>query len=738
MDDRLNIQPKTTQTNLRLASQMPQETVSTSVSINDINNTDIGRMLNSEGEEKRNMSINRWLNNILNRHNVRLSMAKWDVTSWDKNTDKLEDARSALADYARLAYIEEAKKDKSVDLSVLDKMKDQDIIDWMTKWDDNASQVYIDFINNWWLVSDVYKKMMRIDEDAQREEERKQSWWLKNVVGSATFEIPKQIGWLMDITWISDYLNKKELEKLDVYNQVTTDEYNKFKNGEISPEELNQKWLLWVYNDYEQDVNDWRFFWSIEDYWKTMYEQKADRYNKSMQEQMFNDFLLQYDEEWKWAWLGKFWTQLVEFAMLPWSQWNFIKNVLLWTAEILWLNAVSEWKLPTLWEWLTTASVTSLIEWILRIPWWFKVLRNLLWKVSPEMKEWLWNTTRQQYKEFEWVAKQWLSATKKKATEILDKAATWIKNKLSQAWEKLWELRQNMEWNFTYKDFFYELNSAFNKFVKEWWGKWKTPQIKIKPDWTLLIRNEEALSNVTDTEWIKLLDYIKSEWNAFMKQGREWNIQDVERFMEDLNDKIWDAITNKKIKRSDSWVGALLDWIKWAYEKLYSRMWPVAWPAFKKAKEDFSKLDTIWKFFEKYIWKLKEGKKWIDELNKLEKDMSLWEKWLSKWQDYIWEFLKILKDNNIVEEDLGSQLMSLIFTFGIKNPKQLQELIETIYPSIPWAREVVLSFIRRWLKSSAWETMLKDAVPWKLDIWEWIFNAVRPATQVWEERLLEY
>jgi hypothetical protein len=29
--------------------------------------------------------------------------------------------------------MEEAKKDKTMDLSVLDRMKDQDIIDWMTK-----------------------------------------------------------------------------------------------------------------------------------------------------------------------------------------------------------------------------------------------------------------------------------------------------------------------------------------------------------------------------------------------------------------------------------------------------------------------------------------------------------------------------------------------------------------------------------------------------------------------------
>jgi hypothetical protein len=45
--------------------------------------------------------------------------------------DKMEKARSALADYARVSYLNEAQKDKSMDLSVLDKMKDQDIVDWL-------------------------------------------------------------------------------------------------------------------------------------------------------------------------------------------------------------------------------------------------------------------------------------------------------------------------------------------------------------------------------------------------------------------------------------------------------------------------------------------------------------------------------------------------------------------------------------------------------------------------------
>jgi len=683
------------------------------------------------------MKISDQINKLMQKHQTRLNIAKWKVSSGDKRMDKLEDARSSLADYARSAYLEEAKKDSSMDLGVLENMKDGDIIDWMTKDSPEAKQKFANFVNNWWFVKDVYNDIMWIDEEAIKEQERKESWWLKNFIWAAGMEIPKQLWNIIDMTWIWGRLRQADAEKLEKYNEVSTDEYNKFKKWEITFDELRDKWVSWIYLDYEEDVKNWKFKWSIEEYGKQMYNKWIDDVNSSIADQMLENYAINYDPEGKWAGAWKFATQLAEFAVLPWSKWNFIKNTLLWTAEILWLNVLSEWKLPTKWEAATTAWVTAAIEWILRIPWWVKLLRWIIGKASPEVKEALWNTTRAEWKELGDISKQWLSAAKKKWTEILNKAATWIKKKIWEAWEKIWNIRKNMEWDFKFQDFFDSINAEFKKFEEKWRWPNSAPEIKINKNWQMEIYNEEALSNVTDNEGIKLLDYIKSERNAFRNQNRADGIKNAERFMQDINDKIWNAINNWKINRWDSAVWALLDAIKWGYEKLYGRMWK-AWEDFRSAREDFSNLDNYAKFFEKYIWKLKEWKKWTQALNELEKEMQLWEKGFSKWQDYIWEFLKILKNENIIKEDLGSQLISLIYSFWIKNPKQLQELIETIYPSVPWVRELWLSILRRWMKSSEAETMLKDAVPWKIDIWESINNAIRPATQVWEERMLEY
>ena len=719
--------------NNKFKNTSPQTTITQTNVVSD----PIWDMINSESVTTRNMKISDQINKLKEKHTIRLNMAKGKVSSGNKNTDKLENARSSLADYARSQYIKEAENDASMDLSILDKMQDQDIIDWMTKDDPEAQQTYIDFINKWWFVKDTYNKMMWIDEEAIKEAERKDSWWLKNFVGSATYEIPGQLWWLLDVTWVTDYFNSKDKERLDKYNQVSTDEYNKYKKWEISFDELKDKWVSGIYLDYENDVDNWTFRWSVEEYGKAMYNKWVGNTEKTMQEKMFDDFLINYYKEWSWAWAWKFASQMVEFLTMPWSNMWWLWNTLLWTAEILWLNTLSEWKLPSKWEALTTTWLTALLESVLRVPWWVKMLRSLIWKTTPEVKNALANTTRKERKTYWDIAKQWFTATKNKATEYLNKAATWIKNKIESAWKDLKEIRKNLKGNFKFQDYWDAINKEFKKFETEWWwGVWYAPEIVVDDAWNMIIKNEEALSNVVDDKWQKLVDYIKSEWDAFKNQWKTNHIKNVENFMKNLSDKIYEASTKWWIKSSDSSVKAILEWTNNAYEKIYEVMWEEG-QKFKDARKLFSKLKDYEEFFEKYIWKIKWWEKWKSALADLEKTRR-WEKSMWKWWDFLWEFLNLLKKDNVVEEDLASELTSLLYAFWIKNPKQLQEMIETIYPSIPWLREVWLNILRRWMKNSEAETMLKDAVPWKLDVWQTINNIVRPATQVWEERLMEY
>lgn len=691
-------------------NNVPQTTVTQT----DIVSDPIGDMINSESVTTRNMKISDQINKLREKHDVRLNMAKGKITSWNKNTDKLENARSSLADYARSQYIKEAEKDSSMDLSILDKMQDQDIIDWMTKDDPEAQQTYIDFINNGWFVKDAYNKMMWIDEEAIKEQERQDAWWFKNLAWGALFELPWQVWWLMDIIpWVTDYFNNKEKERLDKYNQVTTDEYNKYKNWEISFDELKDKWVSWIYMDYENDVDNWLFRWSVEDYGKAMYDKWIWDTEKTTQEKMQDNFILSYDPESTSSEVGKMIPQMVEFMMLPWASWWFWKNTILWTAEILWIDTLSDWKIPTKWEALTTAWLTAALEAVVKVPWAWKAIRKFIWWTSPEVKEALSKTTQKQWKNVTNVASKWLSETKKEASRYIWKAEKWIKDRLSGIWKELWKSRENLKWDFKFQDVFDAINAEFKKFENKWWGKNSAPEIKIDKAWNMEIYNEDALSNVTDDAWVKILDYIKTEWNAFRNQAREDWIQSAERLMQDIKSKVDKAVMDGKISRWDSAVWAILDWIEWAYENLYkaadlAQKW--LWSAFKEQRKQFRRTKVYEDFFNKYVGAIKWGKWWdalLNELKDLEKEVEWGWKAMTKWEDVIWKFFNILRKDKVIKEDLGSQLTSLIYAFALKNPKALQELINTVYPSIPWIRELWLEFWRRWARSAEAKSLLK-------------------------------
>ena len=746
-------------TNLRSAAQnAPQTTVQpianqtpTRVSTQEINNTDVWQLLNSESEQKRNFSIQKWLDNIIKRHDVRLRMAQWSISSGDKNTDKLEDARSALADYARLAYIEEAKKDKSMDLSVIESMKDQDIIDWMTADDPKAQQAYINFVNNWWFVSDVYKEMMGIDEELEAQQKREESWWLNNFLGSGVHTIKNQIAWLSDLTGLTDWSNQKEQERLQPYLNVSTDEYNRYKNWEISFDELRKKWVSWVYMDYENDVENWEFRGSIEDYWKAMYNKWMDYATQTAQEQTLLDDLdqFEYNPEWSWAGVWKFAAEMAEFMALPTGKLNWLKSTLLSTAEIMWLDILEKWELPTLEEWAMDATVTAwitwAIEWILRIPWGVKWMKNLIWWTTPEVKEALWKTTRKQWKEATNTASKWLRATKKKASEYVDKAAQWISKRLKGIGSKLEQSREKLanitKEKFGYKDLFDSINDSFKTFEEKWWGKNAAPEIKIDKAGNMSIYNEDALSSVTDSEWIKILDYIKNEWNAFRNQWRNENAQSVEKLMQDIKWKIDKAIEDKKIDGKSEAVMKIKEWINSAYEKLYKaaddfNRW--LWNDFKQQRKQFNRTKEYEKFFNKYIGAIKNWKSWdklMWDLRELEKETWWGGKSMQKWEDILWQFFKILRKDKVIKEDIGSQLTSLIYAFSIKDPKQLQELVNTIYPSVPWIEELWLNVIRRNVRASQAKSFLKKE--WQnvkneaKSTWEWIADELKQWIKSW-------
>lgn len=701
----------------------PQYTASDLNNWNRYTTSWIASLLNSESTLQRNEQINKQLDNIANKHTVRMNIANWNISSGNKNNDKLEKARSALADYARVSYLNEAQKDKSMDLSVLDKMKDQDIVDWLIEWDDNAKQTYIDFVNNWWVVWNVYNSIMWINPEEEKEIEKQQSSSLKNFIWAATNEVPRQLWGLMDIMWLTDYLNNKEKAKLEQYKTLSTDEFNKFMNWEINYKDLGNK--SWMYNDYKTAVERWHFVGSVEDYGNTIYNQRIWDTDKTAQEHLRDESWLNYNEEWKWAEAWKMATQTLEFFAMPWAKWNWLMRTLVWAWEILWIDALSEWKLPTAWEAGVTSLINGWIEALLKIPWGKWLQKQLAW-ATPEVVKALWRTTKEEWKNFSNVVNWWLEETKRYATKLLDKAAGWLKTKLSEEWTRLQNIRKNMKWEFTYEDYFNAINNKFKNFEKEWWDKNAVPEIKInKKTWELEIYNEEALSNITDVNWQKLTDMIKSEWEAYRNQWRKWDIRDVENLMKNMEQKIYAAVKSWWIKSSDSAVKSFLEWTKDAYEWLYKAMW-WEWTMFKNSRERFHTFSDYAEFFDKYIWNIKLWNKPLDQIEKT----ARWEKSMWNWTNAIWDFLDILKNDHVINEDIKSQLISLVYAFWIKNPKQVQKLLEWIYPSMPGIQEIWLEILRQRAKNKYAQTLLKDADN-STSPWEHIKRAV------WQAGLVE-
>lgn len=686
----------------------------------------LANLLNSESQIERNTQINKQLDNIANKHTVRMNIANWNISSWSKGMDKLEKARSALADYARISYLTEAQKDVEMDLWVLDKMTDQDIIDWMTEWDDNAKNKYLDFINKGWVVWDVYNDIMWINPEAVKEEEKQQSSWGQNFIWAATNEIPRQLWGLMDIMWISKLINDEKRDELGKYKELNTDEYNKFINGEISMDELNNPEFAespnkmkksWMYLDYKRAVDNWQFVWSVEDYGNTMYNKYIWDTEKTAQEHLWDESWINYNEEWDWADAGKMTAQTLEFLMMPGAEGNWLKRTLVWAGEILWIDALSEWKLPSKWEAGLTTAANWILEWLIRFPWGKWLTKQLAW-MTPEVKNALWKITKWQWNKYSEVVSNWLEATKHYATELLDKAAVGIKDKLELQTNKLKLFRENMEWDFNYKNFFDSINKQFKKFEREWWDKNAVPEIKVWKDWKLEIYNEEALSNIKDSNGIKLTDMLKSEWEAFRNQGREWSIRDAEKLMNNMEWLVYNAVKNGWIKSTDSATKAILEWIKDGYKKLYTAMWK-HWEWFKNAREDVSKLLNYQEFWNKYVGNIKL---WESPLAQLEK--TEWGKnAVEKNTDTIWEFLKILQDDKIVKDDVKSELIWLVYAFWIKNPRQVQRLLEGIYPSLPGIQEVFLEMFRQRAKSKYAESLLKDSIKWESP-WNQIMRAV--------------
>jgi hypothetical protein len=91
-------------------------------------------------------------------------------------------------------------------------------------------------------------------------------------------------------------------------------------------------------------------------------------------------------------------------------------------------------------------------------------------------------------------------------------------------------------------------------------------------------------------------------------------------------------------------------------------------------------------------------------------------------------FTKIKDATNI---DLNNEIWAWVLNISLRDPQKAQKLLETIYPSQPWATEFIIKKFmnrakRKWAvkytkdyTKSVWEKMT-DSLPWR--IWATMFG----------------
>ena len=98
----------------------------------------------------------------------------------------------------------------------------------------------------------------------------------------------------------------------------------------------------------------------------------------------------------------------------------------------------------------------------------------------------------------------------------------------------------------------------------------------------------------------------------------------------------------------------------------------------------------------------------MTQLKDLEKETDWGARWVQKWEDVLGKFFNILKKDKVVDQDLWSQLVSLLYAYSLKNRGNVKDLIETIYPSIPWIEELWLNILKRKIRKSEAKSAIKQ------------------------------
>lgn len=704
------------------------------------------------------------------RQQITDNITTWKITSWSAAQDTLTIRKNNLVQlFAADALEKWANPDKVVAIT----KKPDEVLKRLTSlWESQAKAVN-DYLMKWWYADrvfdyaigntkspdEVYKT--KEEKEAEKNTLQKGMDWIKGTAlgnfSTSALSVPFQ----SSANLLSLATNKWESKDLEEYSKflstVSTDEYNKYKNEwgvkkffskltntglhdaleAPNYEEGNKTFVNAGYQSkadfydwYDEAVKNW-FSWSVEEY--ANYMNNIANKTIAWVDSAVKNFLETevYDPNKMSSKVGKMWWEALEMALFPelklkwltkagtvWKAAKWLTNLAAEWAEFQALDDVYNKDLSDFWKYYTAVKWNTMLWWLL------KWTSSYLSKLGPKEAEAVATKTTKEWEAMNKVTDAWNKNANQEVTpytkiiDILDNAKQKLKENRIDSGKALEEARKNLTYwweEYTAREVMKDMQNAFSKLKEEgvWGEQALIPEFDISKSWrTLKIKNKDVLNTITkwDSKQIKLWDEIENLWKEmFNTTDKAINAQTTDEFIRRVKGILWDEWWN--------WVS--WEWLKtvrWALEGIdesfansLSKDSAKAWNEARAASKEDIDLD---KLFKETSDRLKYGTK-INSFSQPEVEQL---------------FTKIKEATNI---DLNNEIWAWVLNISLRDPVKAQKLLETIYPSQPWATEFIIKSLmnrakKKWAvkytkdyTKSVWEKMT-DSLPWR--IWATMFG----------------
>lgn len=719
------------------------------------------------------------------RQQITNDIAAGRTTSWSKAQDTLTVRKNNLIQlFAADALEKWANPDKVVEIT----KKPDEVLKRLTSlWEWQAKAVN-DYLMKGWYANRVFdyaigKTKSPTEEYKTKEEiESEKNFLEKGIdmvrgtsIGNAVLSamsVPAQ-----SVSNISSFaLNSWDEKDLKEYNKflssVSTSEYNKYKNEWTLSKLWGKATNTWLHNateapNYEEwnktFVGNWLqskadfydsydkavekgFDGSVEEYANYMNEmanntiQWVSEATKSfLEDKLYNPDTLSSK-------IWKLWGEAMELALFPefkmkwlakagkvWKIGKWATNLAVEWAEFQALDDIYNKELSDAWKYATA------VKWNVWLGWVLKWLWSYISSIPAKEAEAIAQKTTKEWNAMSKITDTWNKKQNQTVTpytkivDLLTDAKKAVSKSRIKKWENLWDVRkfklEYWEKPYTAVEALNDLTNSFKGLKDEasmWglhWGKQALlPKFTVSKSWrTLKIENKNTLNQIVKTDWnktIKLGDEIENIWRKmFNKQDMQINASTTDAFIREVKWVLW----------SEWWNGISWEWMK-TIRKVFDT-WDTSFKnSLKKSSKNKlkkSSSESQWsinldKAFDEIIWRLK-GTNWVAA------DVNL--NSFSKPQ--IEQLFTAVKEATKWKMDLNNEIWAWIVNVSLRDPKKAQQLLETIYPSQPWATEFVIKSLLNRAKrrnvvkytsdytKSAWDK-ISDSLPWR--IWATMFG----------------